>query len=153
MVQALGGCLGVLLGPRLVGSALVGLILGIAGATALVGSTSVAGMWARELGWQSAEKVRELREKLSSNTPPLRSAVAGLLAEVAEGLRAMDKALGARAKLWALWLRCWTPVKAKADATGLSQQVASLWAASALPAWLEQCSANIEKRRANVQGV
>ena len=45
-------------------------------------------------------------------------------------------------------LLAWAPLRAKADAWGLSERAGALWRASKLPAWLEQCRANIEKRRA-----
>ena len=156
-LQVAGGALGVLIGPRIVGSSLIGLVLGLYGATVMANRSGRSGAWAREIGAQMSEKVTSLRRKATEEAqrreiPALardaKAAAARVCQTIGNELSALDNATGARAKASDACSAVWAKGVAWADARGISPKVSKAWNASNLPQWIERCRANVQKRRA-----
>ena len=135
-LQVAGGALGVLIGPRIVGSSLIGLVLGLYGATVMANRSGRSGAWAREIGAQMA-LARDAK-----------AAAARVCQTIGSERSALDNATGARAKASDACSAVWAKGVAWADARGISPKVSKAWNASNLPQWIERCRANVQKRRA-----
>ena len=178
-LQIIGGLLGSILGPRIVGSSVIGITLGVLGGRALAYQPGAAGLQARELGWQLSQAVvgqRERgeqalgllrRESETRGLPELwnstRAAAASLVAGVVSEARAAEESLGLRVKATAFVTRCWEQLCAWAASSGVSDKLTALRArvegsaayaraSTKLGAWYAEFNANVERRRRRSEG-
>ena len=146
------GAFGVFFGPLLVGSSLIGLVLGLAAATFLIDADGATGLWAREIGAQVWAVIARLKAEADTRNLPdvlraARARAAKLGAAAAHEWQSLDQAAKLSTRSAALWAKMWTPVRARLDESGLAARLAAWWAASGIPAWIATCEANIERRR------
>ena len=143
-VQLLGGTVGfVLLGPALLGSAVLGLFFGLLLARALVASAGKRGAQAREAGWQTyqlwregrtraeaawetcveASRERDLPAKAKAAYAAAKKGAAEALAEV----RGFDASIGASAKVREACAAVWRRAVAWAEANGAAARASAAW--------------------------
>lgn len=153
------GTLGVVLGGGLLGSSLVGLMLGIAAASALMRAEGSTGLWAREIGLQVSEQLARLKSEAQTRNVPDRlracqATAVSLWSSTRRELATLEQEWRLKAKLGALLTRAWLEVAARAEVGGLTARLDALWtrarATTGLDEWLATMSANIEKRRRHV---
>jgi len=151
-VQIVCGGVGAIFGSRLTGSSLFGLGLGVLAGSALANDKGSSGVWARELGCQLSEAARRLADEARRREIPKlvgdgKAAALRLYRGLAAELRALDEALGARAKARSFGSAAWSRTVTWSDKVGLTPRVASLWTASRLELAWERLQTGVSKRR------
>jgi hypothetical protein len=151
-LQIICGGIGVVLGPRLVGSSLVGLVLGAATATALANAGGRTGLWAREIGWQAAQFADKQSFAQLGRTSRRKAGElfrAGLTQM--QMFANLDTVSDMRRRAAAQIVQSWSIVRGWADSCGLSTRLVALWNASRVGDFLELCANNIEQRQEAMQ--
>eukprot|EP00325_Prymnesiales_sp_UTEX-LB-985_P009785 CAMPEP_0174697752 /NCGR_PEP_ID=MMETSP1094-20130205/3523_1 /TAXON_ID=156173 /ORGANISM="Chrysochromulina brevifilum, Strain UTEX LB 985" /LENGTH=167 /DNA_ID=CAMNT_0015894789 /DNA_START=326 /DNA_END=829 /DNA_ORIENTATION=+ len=147
-LRVLCGGIGIIIGATVLGSALVGLTIGIASAGALIDAHGTTGLWAREIAAQAAQfaESRSLPEYTQSAIRTAKTMGSAALAElrVFADLKPV-RSITLRLSTWAALL--WARVHAWAKGVGLTVRLQSLWRASHVDDFLAQCRENIEQRR------
>ena len=151
-LQVALGMLGILLGPLIFGSGLLGLVLGVVGAKSMIRADGAIGLWAREIGAQVSAAGMWLRTEADArNIPNLlsqgRTKASEVWAQCRTEMASFDESAKVSERLRALLARAWAPILAWAQRSGVAARLRTWWLASGLPTWIEQLKANIEQRR------
>jgi len=158
-LKAVGGITGLLLGPLLFRSALLGACLGVYCAHTLAFERSRRGARARELGYQLAKLYHRscarvesglhwMRHEASSlGFPEVVSAVGSACGRVLAELRAIDQAIGV-----SRWVRgrvsmVYAKVESWGRAKGITPRVQAAWRRSGVRSWLDDFDRRVEQRQ------
>ena len=103
-LQLLCGAIGVCFGPLLVGTSLLGMVLGLLIATLVLESSGSPGLWGREIGFQVMKQLRALLGEVDGSAirdllASIRKQAGRLWRTVGVELKALDDALGASTRL------------------------------------------------------
>ena len=156
----IGGALGVIVRPG--GSSLLGLTLGILAGAMLVNAGGTTGLWAREIGYQTAqfanrrpaEAIRAARAKVAVWRESSSPAVAAAATELREGITKIwdaPKVTAMRTRAVDAFSAWWSTLLAWAASIGLSARLSQLWAFLRLGEWLSYTNARILERRQKQQ--
>lgn len=147
-LQLVLGSLGVFIGPIIFGSALIGLAIGLAGASALINAGGTTGLWAREIGWQVSQLFDKVRtRKLVSDARVQAIQYWGLARTKLSDIASQSQVVELRTQFASLVRTWWSKVLGWATACGLRASLEKLWGASRIGEWLAYCNENVAKRR------
>eukprot|EP00310_Coccolithus_braarudii_P014341 CAMPEP_0183332452 /NCGR_PEP_ID=MMETSP0164_2-20130417/1610_1 /TAXON_ID=221442 /ORGANISM="Coccolithus pelagicus ssp braarudi, Strain PLY182g" /LENGTH=215 /DNA_ID=CAMNT_0025501171 /DNA_START=188 /DNA_END=836 /DNA_ORIENTATION=+ len=140
-LQVVGGGLGLIVGPKMLGSSAIGITLGVVLGRWLAFEPGRRGASARELAYQLAQlqsrywqRLKDIQRSMQASqlgvTEDMRDAVAGMLAKVRVEVCALDAALGVSAKARQVTGRMRSVVCEWADEKGISARLAAAWKVS-----------------------
>jgi len=147
-LQIICGAVGLLVGSRFLGSALLGLTFGIASAGALLSAGGTTGLWAREIGWQASQfaESRSLPQFTESAVRMAKTVGDATLAEL-KVLSDLEPVKRSRVQISAAAQTLWSRLRAWADSSGVTERLRAAWRASHMEDWYERAKQNIEQRR------
>lgn len=120
-LQVVMGLLGFIIGPRILGSSIVGMVLGATAGGALVNAGGTTGLWAREIGWQAHQFAdRRSLPELARNVGNTASKIAAAASAEFKALAAQPTVSNLKTRFVSLVISGWARMCAWADSTGLS---------------------------------
>jgi len=138
-LQLILGGIGLVVGPRMGGSAFMGALCGVTAGAALVNAGGSTGLWAREIAWQAHQFGEGKRlPELAGNLRTTAVQASNMICTELKSLAAQPMVADARGRCVATWIKC----RSWAESSSLLAPVILR-----VSQWLVHSKKNIERRR------